>query len=143
LTFINNMVNFFANSSNFSIRSKLTNNVFVITALSESFWLINRFHWIFDNIFKAQWTKLIPFFFCGLKSYSLWVFRSCIWIWVFIMFLRKEWQWSLQLLWRLHLHLLDWNRRRRSHISFFECILFSWNLPKIKFFIKINFIIWI
>ena len=53
LTLIDDVVNLFANSSDLTVRTNLTNNILVVSALAELPVLVDRFLGVLDNVLKA------------------------------------------------------------------------------------------
>ena len=137
------MVNFFAVSCNFSVRSELSYYIFVILGLSECFSLVDRFFRVLNDIFKTKRPKFIPFILSRFKCHTMRIFTSHIVVfdvrWLLL-------NWGLTYL-RCRLRLI------RSYSCWFcicgNCGLFScslsscWNFPEIKFFEEMNFIVWI
>ena len=67
LTFVNDMVDFFAHTLNTTVCTNLTYDILVVLALSKLKCLINWFRTICNDILKFQWTKMRPFLLNSLQ----------------------------------------------------------------------------
>lgn len=68
LSFVDDMVDLFADASDLSVWTNLTNDILVESALAELSVLVDGFLRVLDNVLKAQGSKLIPLVLGSLKS---------------------------------------------------------------------------
>lgn len=135
-TFINDVVNFFTDTSNLSRCRLLSNDVFIVLALTELHGLVNVLCRIGNNIFKSQWPKLIPFFLsssqCNTMGILLMDFISfditLIWVVCFTLSLWLSWCKTFSSLLILLIQL--WLHRLIMHWDLFLLIelLLRWHL---------------
>ena len=75
LALVDDVVDLLAYAGHFPVGTQLSDDVLVVGGLSKLFPLVDGFLRIFDNIFKPQWTELIPFVLRCLQRYTVRVLR--------------------------------------------------------------------
>lgn len=153
LALVDDMVDLFANTSDLSVGTNLANNVLIVSALTELPILIDLFLRVLDDVFQAQWTKLIPLVLCSLESNSVRVLRPYIIKRILVssrcidrclaLHDSRRWLrymsvglgWLRQRQWRLIGHRVHWCW------NFSRCVLLRRNLPEIKLFEEVDLVV--
>jgi len=84
LSFVDDVVDLFADSSDLSVWTNLANDVLVVSALAELPVLVDCFLRVLHDVFKAQRTKLIPLLLCRLESNAVRILRPDIIEWILV-----------------------------------------------------------
>jgi len=75
LSFVDDVVDFFADACDLAIRTELSNNVLVVAALPELSMLVNLFLRVFHDVLQAKWAEFIPLVLGSLECNSVGILR--------------------------------------------------------------------
>lgn len=129
------MVDFFADTSNFTVGSKLSDDVFVVLALAESQGLIDWLLRVGNNILETQWSKLVPLLLGSFEGDTMGIFGVGV---NKLLFQLRTWSW------KTHASIHHWRFLGAGGLGWWSWLLhllLDRDLPEVEFFEEMLFVV--